>query len=161
MIKRNAFYLYLQRFPHFLTTTTTHRLIQQRMAPFIITGASGGSPNRIEINDFVRDEKLFSLYIQALRMSITNYYRYILIRIFWPEVMSANDQNIIQSFFQVAGIHGLPNQPWDGVVGSTPFDPNSGQWGGYCTHGSVLFPTWHRPYVMLYEVCPTSFLLSL
>lgn len=23
---------------------------------------------------------------------------------------------------------------------------------GYCTHGSVLFPTWHRPYVVQYEV---------
>lgn len=24
-------------------------------------------------------------------------------------------------------------------------------WGGYCRHGSQLFPTWHRPYVMLIE----------
>ena len=23
---------------------------------------------------------------------------------------------------------------------------------GYCTHGTVLFPTWHRPYVALFEV---------
>lgn len=27
-------------------------------------------------------------------------------------------------------------------------------WGGYCRHGSQLFPTWHRPYMMLIEqVC--------
>jgi hypothetical protein len=25
------------------------------------------------------------------------------------------------------------------------------QWGGYCWHGSQLFPTWHRPYMMLIE----------
>ena len=74
--------------------------------------------------------------------------------------MSANDQKNIQSFFGVGGIHGLPNIAWDGAVGATSFDPNSGQWGGYCTHGSVLFPTWHRPYVMLYEVCHISFLSS-
>ena len=24
---------------------------------------------------------------------------------------------------------------------------------GYCTHGSILFPTWHRPYLSLFEVC--------
>jgi tyrosinase len=72
-----------------------------------------------------------------------------------------NDQDNIQSFFGVGGIHGLPNVSWDGATGSIPFDPTSGQWGGYCTHGSVLFPTWHRPYVMLYEVCFTSFFFYL
>jgi tyrosinase len=42
------------------------------MTHTIITGAQGGStaganaPNRIEINDFVKVEKQFSLYIQAL-----------------------------------------------------------------------------------------------
>jgi tyrosinase len=71
--------------------------------------------------------------------------------------MSTQDQGYILSFFGVGGIHGLPYQPWDGANGDPPFDPSSGQWGGYCEHGSVLFPTWHRPYVMLYEVFSTSF----
>lgn len=40
------------------------------MSRFVITGAAGGnSPTRLEINDLVKDEKLFSLYIQALRKS--------------------------------------------------------------------------------------------
>ena len=39
------------------------------MAPLIINGVSGGAPNRLEINDFIKDEKFFSLYIQALRQS--------------------------------------------------------------------------------------------
>ena len=76
---------------------------------------------------------------------------------FWIELMSSSNQAIVQSFFSVAGIHGLPFQPWDGVLGNKPFNPNSNQWGGYCTHGSTLFPTWHRPYVMLYEVCSFIF----
>lgn len=38
---------------------------------------------------------------------------------------------------------------WDSSGGRTPV-PQS--WQGYCTHGSVLFPSWHRPYVALYEV---------
>lgn len=66
------------------------------------------------------------------------------------------DQSDVRSFFQIGGIHGLPYIPWDNATGAD-FDPNT-QWGGYCTHGSVLFPTWHRPYVMLFEVW--TFLLS-
>ena len=66
--------------------------------------------------------------------------------------MSTYDQDDIQSYFAVAGIHGLPSKPWNGATGDPPFDPTTGQWGGYCTHGSVLFPTWHRPHLMLFEV---------
>ena len=54
------------------------------------------------------------------------------------------------SHFQIAGIHGLPYVQWEGAGGTSPVQ-GSGS-GGYCTHGSVLFPTWHRPYVALYEV---------
>lgn len=35
---------------------------------------------------------------------------------------------------------------WDGSVGPEPVPgvdiPD--KWSGYCTHGTVLFPTWHR-----------------
>ena len=72
---------------------------------------------------------------------------------FLPEVMSANDQDILQSSFRDAGLKS------DDAGGSTPFDPDSDQWGGYCTHGLVLFRTWHQPYVLLYKVCPASFFL--
>ncbi|KAF9531510.1 tyrosinase [Crepidotus variabilis] len=102
------------------------------MSRVVITGPSGGAPNRLEINTFVKNDKFFSLYIQAL------------------QAISTTDQANVQSFFQIGGIHGLPYVPWNGATGSKPFDPNT-TWGGYCTHGSVLFPTWHRPYLMLYE----------
>ena len=46
------------------------------------------------------------------------------------------------SYFRVAGIHGYPVVPWDGVT-----DPS----GYYCNHQLPTFPTWHRPYVALYE----------
>lgn len=52
-----------------------------------------------------------------------------------------------RSFFQIASIHGLPYTSWNGVG-----EDYSAEASGYCTHGSVLFPTWHRPYVALYEV---------
>jgi len=46
------------------------------------------------------------------------------------------------------GIHGRPFVAWDGVTG--PYQR------GYCTHGSILFPIWHRPYLALLEVCEIS-----
>ncbi|KAJ7190769.1 photo-regulated tyrosinase [Mycena pura] len=106
------------------------------MSHFIITGAKGGStaaadaPNRLEINDLVKIEDQFSLYIQALA------------------AMSQDNQSDLTSFFQIGGIHGLPYIQWGGSGGKEPVD---GSWGGYCTHGSMLFPTWHRPYVALFE----------
>ena len=52
------------------------------------------------------------------------------------------------------GIHGVPFIPWNGV------EPVEGaNNSGYCTHNSVLFPMWHRPYLALYEVGEGSRLL--
>ena len=62
------------------------------------------------------------------------------------------------SYFQVAGIHGYPETSWDGAdpppqdpTGEIP--PGADPFGGYCHHNSISFPTWHRPYMLLYEVC--------
>ncbi|KAH6617711.1 common central domain of tyrosinase-domain-containing protein [Chaetomium sp. MPI-SDFR-AT-0129] len=50
------------------------------------------------------------------------------------------------SFFQIAGIHGSPYEPWD-ELDRTAATGNQ----GYCTHNSLLFLPWHRPYLALYE----------
>ena len=50
------------------------------------------------------------------------------------------------SWFQIAGIHGRPYTAWDNVRGN-------GNASGYCTHSSILFLPWHRPYLALFEVC--------
>ncbi|KAF9158451.1 hypothetical protein BGX21_003389 [Mortierella sp. AD011] len=47
------------------------------------------------------------------------------------------------SFFVIAGYHG---QPFRGAGYANP-----SWWGGYCNHGNVLFPTWHRAYVLRLE----------
>lgn len=61
------------------------------------------------------------------------------------------------SFFQLAAIHGHPIVPWDetGMDEAVP----GGRWS-YCHHGETTFSTWHRPYLMLFEVefPPASFL---
>ena len=47
------------------------------------------------------------------------------------------------SFFMLGGYHGEPFRD----QGAT--DP--AWWGGYCEHGTVLFPTWHRAYLYTLE----------
>ena len=43
------------------------------------------------------------------------------------------------SFFTLGGYHG---EPFRGAGWGS-----SSYWGGYCNHGNVLFPTWHRMYL--------------
>lgn len=47
------------------------------------------------------------------------------------------------SFFMIGGYHGEPFRG-DG-------ETNPQWWGGYCQHGTVLFPTWHRAYLWRLE----------
>lgn len=58
------------------------------------------------------------------------------------------------SFYQIAGIHGMPALPWNNITNkTTPYNnaTAANRWMGYCEHGSNLFPAWHRPYVLLLE----------
>lgn len=54
--------------------------------------------------------------------------------------LPANDPH---SFFMIGGFHGEPFR--GGGWG------NGAYWGGYCNHGNVLFPTWHRAYLIRLE----------
>jgi tyrosinase len=47
------------------------------------------------------------------------------------------------SFFVIGGYHG---EPFRGAGWGNPQ-----WWGGYCNHGNVLFPTWHRAYLWRLE----------
>ena len=54
----------------------------------------------------------------------------------------------------------MPSQSWDEAP-EPDFDKEVQQ-GGYCAHNIVSFPTWHRPYLLLYEVrIPKSTICSL
>ncbi|KAF2257857.1 Di-copper centre-containing protein [Lojkania enalia] len=55
------------------------------------------------------------------------------------------DQDDFLSFYQIAGIHGMPFKPWGGADGI------EGKQTGYCPHINILFLHWHRPYLALYE----------
>lgn len=64
------------------------------------------------------------------------------------------------SYYRIAGIHAYPyNVPWNENKSPVPLDdPNKdarlkgGEGGWYCAHNQDLFPTWHRAYMMLFEV---------
>ena len=100
----------------------------KRASYLAITGlASSGTHPRLEIRQLQQNTVQWNLYLLALNQF---------------KGMSQADKS---SYYQVSGIHGRPFIPWDGVS----FTP--GQNGGYCTHEIVLFPTWHRPYLALYE----------
>jgi len=47
------------------------------------------------------------------------------------------------SLFMIGGYHG---EPFRGAGWG-----NASYWGGYCNHGNVLFPTWHRAYLLRIE----------
>ncbi|TVY83497.1 Tyrosinase [Lachnellula suecica] len=97
---------------------------------FAVTGAnaSGSVPLRQEVRDLQKDSTMWTLYILALDM-----FQY-------------TNQSEQLSWYQVAGIHGEPYIPWDNVQPVAGNEQN-----GYCHHVSILFPTWHRPYLALFE----------
>ncbi|KAG9232333.1 hypothetical protein BJ875DRAFT_82768 [Amylocarpus encephaloides] len=93
------------------------------------SGPAGSAPQRLEIRELEKDKTMWTLYILGLDM------------------LQNVDQSDMQSWYQIMGIHGRPYLPFDHVQASSPANAQH----GYCTHGSLLFPTWHRPYLALYE----------
>ncbi|MBV7530784.1 tyrosinase family protein [Chitinophaga sp. sic0106] len=47
------------------------------------------------------------------------------------------------SFFSIAGLHGEPFRDKGATDGN--------YWGGWCNHNNILFPTWHRVYLLKLE----------
>jgi len=125
--------------PHLVedTFTSTEQLqhyTKRQMSTFGITGVQSGRggdgsvPLRLEIRQLQQNADQWNLYLLAL-----------------DRLQSVNQSDQL-SWYQISGIHGRPHVPWDNVQ-ATPGDEQS----GYCTHSSILFPTWHRPYLALYE----------
>ncbi|KAF2808582.1 Di-copper centre-containing protein [Mytilinidion resinicola] len=113
------------RGPHRRTPNSSHYVITG--APVVRT-ASGAVPIRRDIRDLHDNHAdLFNLYILGLR----DFY--------------AADENDDLSFYKIAGIHGRPYGPWQGAEGI------SGKDAGFCPHSNILFLTWHRAYLLLYE----------
>ncbi|KAH9243521.1 hypothetical protein K456DRAFT_1767695 [Colletotrichum gloeosporioides 23] len=104
---------------------------RQTQDPIVVTKlplANGTVPVRPEIRQMKQNPYKWNLFL--LSMSMLQY----------------TNQNDELSWYQIAGIHGVPFVPWNGVPGAPGIDDR-----GYCTHMSILFPPWHRVYLALYE----------
>ncbi|KAI1474550.1 Di-copper centre-containing protein [Daldinia eschscholtzii] len=90
-------------------------------------------PLRMELDDWFTSKESIHVNQRAL---------------FFPAVwkFSQMDPREKLSWFQIAGIHGMPFVSWD-EPGAKPETEKE----GYCTHNSILFCTWHRPYLLLFE----------
>ena len=97
---------------------------------------------RLEIDELMSDPAMTNLFLLALaRMQDVSYVR------------NGKDENWL-SFYNLASIHGNPKERWNNV--EVPNENPNNQYGfWYCTHGSVIFPTFHRAYVMAFEVFPS------
>ncbi|CAM1509015.1 Fc.00g027540.m01.CDS01 [Cosmosporella sp. VM-42] len=87
---------------------------------------------RKELREFKKDTYAWNLYMLGL----------------WQFQLVPQDKQL--SYFQIAGIHGLPYEAWpanDEKLKSLKTKPDT----GFCTHTSILFLSWHRPYLALFE----------
>ncbi|KIW71471.1 hypothetical protein PV04_03631 [Phialophora macrospora] len=97
-----------------------------------VTGETG---IRRDIDDLALHEKeAFNVFVIAL----TNL----------QSTSSANTKNFM-SYFQIAGIHGLPLRLWnqEGIK----LNARGNSVSGYCHHSHIGFAPWHRPYLALLE----------
>ena len=135
MMLQHGFYSILFLLLTIVITITVHGVplqdqqdsqFSRRASTLAITGLkSSGTHQRLEIRQLQKNIPQWNLFLLALNRF---------------QGMSQSDRS---SYYQIAGIHGRPFVPWDGV--------QLQQSAGYCTHEIVLFPTWHRPYLALYE----------
>ncbi|GKT45419.1 tyrosinase [Colletotrichum spaethianum] len=106
----------------------------------IPTEGTGPPPSRSEINAWAKQNPIqLSLFIQALRAF---------------QSMDFRDQ---LSYYRIAGIHGLPATSWDNdpipieVTNSYGENYPDHTPDFYCPHNTLIFPTWHRAYLLLFE----------
>ncbi len=87
------------------------------------------SPPRVRqsIQELSKDRAKFEVFLKALR-----------------DVQNLPPENP-NSYWAIAGYHGEPFKPR--MVDGDPAQV----WGGYCQHANVLFPFWHRAYVLRLE----------
>ena len=92
---------------------------------------------RLEIDEFLLDNEMTNLFLVALAALQKDSLR------LWD-----TKQPDWLTYYSLAGIHGQPKEDWN------EFTPKEGY--GFCHHALNTFPTWHRPYLMLYEVSFTT-----
>ncbi|KAJ4483559.1 Di-copper centre-containing protein [Lentinula aciculospora] len=101
--------------------------------PYFIHGIPGGVYTRLEVRELAQSNEQWTLFNLSLQ-----------------RIQQADYTPVAAKFLSLGGIHGLPYQGWSGDPKGAP-GPISKDYGGYCNHASILFPTWHRPYLLALE----------
>ncbi|KAF3120916.1 hypothetical protein TWF569_002858 [Orbilia oligospora] len=106
----------------------SHKMEKRQSASRLLsTGINwNGVQQRRNWNDFAADGDLLNLFLCGM------------------EALQGMDQNSRESYFALAGIHGAPYRQWNNAGGGNAQT-------GYCPHASILFPSWHRPYLATIE----------
>ncbi|KAG0692058.1 common central domain of tyrosinase-domain-containing protein [Suillus ampliporus] len=119
--------------------------------PVIGRKGTGGAFDRFSIQQLAKDHPYqFALFILAFTAVQQR-----------PEAHQVIEEPAA-TYMEIAGIHGKPYVEWAGdrnkdvsadysATDKKDTNPVPSRFGGYCNHGAVVFPTWHRPYVMLIE----------
>ena len=95
-----------------------------------VSGAPGSTRPRLEVRQLqAQQPNQWTLFLLAMQK------------------FQAAAQSSKTSYYQIAGIHGVPRQSWDGVGQCSACTGAD----GYCTHDSILFLGWHRAYLALFE----------
>jgi tyrosinase len=95
-----------------------------------VKGASGNVLPRFEIRQLQQKTAQWNIFLLAM------------------QTLQNTAQTNKVSYYQLAGIHGVPRVNWDDVGKCSAC---TGQVDGYCTHSSILFLGWHRAYLALFE----------
>ncbi|KAI7233874.1 Di-copper centre-containing protein [Hortaea werneckii] len=104
--------------------------IEKRADIVATTGIPGATYPRLEVRQMLFNKpNQWTLFILAMQK------------------FQQKAQNDATSFYQIAGIHGVPRQNYNGVGQCS----TCGGTDGYCPHDSILFPGWHRAYIALFE----------
>ena len=102
----------------------------EKRAILPVTGAPGATKPRLEIRQLKSEQpNQWNLFILAMQK------------------FQAQAQTSKTSYYQIAGIHGVPRQNYDDVGQCSGCAKSD----GYCTHDSILFLGWHRAYLALFE----------
>ncbi|KAF2116017.1 common central domain of tyrosinase-domain-containing protein [Lophiotrema nucula] len=88
---------------------------------------------RLEIDELLIDNDLANLFLQALRNIQLN------------SLTEVNGGMNMFNHYALSAVHGAPREEWNG------YENRAGRYG-YCHHSEDTFPTWHRPYMMSYEI---------
>lgn len=116
------------------------KALQQEGLTVGVVPPDGSLRTRLEIDDFIQDNDLTNLFIISLGLLMNEPW--------------TTDRPF--SYFQIASIHGRPYELWNSIGAprlpkGTPVEKRYNPQSGYASHSSILFPTWNRAYILMFE----------